>query len=119
MIVLEHIKIDSNITWEEVENHVNGISEEAHNILNISDQSLALDKLRMLRDFVESENHDLVASKNREIVYNSLPLRTYSFYSAHLHFIKFNRQNLSWNASEFDQAKIAFEMVKKTVNSNK
>lgn len=112
MIILEYIKIDSNVTWKEVENHVNRISDEAHNILNVPDKTVALDKLRSLRNFVESENHNLVARKNQEIVYNNLPLRSYSFYSAHLHFIKFNKQNLLWNAGEFDQAKIAFDRVK-------
>lgn len=109
---MENIRIVKDVTWKEVNDHVDAISKKANEIVKMSNKREALAELRTLRDFVRKDSHDLQLVRNHDIVSKTPALWAYSFYSSHLHFIEFNQKNISWNADEFDQAKIGYEMAK-------
>ncbi|SPH07953.1 hypothetical protein LAP8965_03007 [Lactiplantibacillus plantarum] len=89
---MENIRIAKDVTWKEVNDHVDAISKKANEIVKMSNKREALSELRTLRDFVRKDSHDLQLVRNHDIVSKTPALWAYSFYSSHLHFIEFNRQ---------------------------
>ncbi|GAB7171383.1 hypothetical protein [Lactiplantibacillus plantarum] len=109
---MKNIRIAKDVTWKEVNDHVDAISFKAEEIARMSDKHAVLVQLRALRDFERKDNYDLNLVRNHDIVMNTPALWAYSFYFGHLHFIDFNEKNISWNADEFNQAKRGYEIAK-------
>ncbi|GEB75138.1 hypothetical protein LBR04_18770 [Levilactobacillus brevis] len=106
---MEKLIIRADVTWQEIDERVDDISKRAHEINQMSDRQKALKEFRELRDYVESDMHELKLSRNSEVLDNCAPLHYYHLYGTHIHFEKFDTEHLVWNLDEFDQAKKWYE----------
>ncbi|MCT0163829.1 hypothetical protein [Lactiplantibacillus pentosus] len=77
---MKNIRIAKDVTWKEVNDHVDAISYKAEEIARMSDKHAVLVQLRALRDFERKDNHDLNLVRNHDIVMNTPALWAYSFY---------------------------------------
>lgn len=114
---MEKIEPKNNLSNSELESRVNWFVKRADEILKLShiDSDEAIKQCRALRDFSDSEYHELTLHKNSKYLDKSENLRIYEGYFIHLHFGgRVTQNNLDYNLDEFNQGYIGHKWFKKS-----
>ncbi|GIC70274.1 hypothetical protein [Fructobacillus tropaeoli] len=108
---MNRIEVSKNIDEEMIKERINYLSIRSDEILKLVDKDKSKAKQLYSDLFKEQDNdfHELTLKKNSPIVDSNEALSVYRQYFNHLNFMKNSYNNLSYNLSEFKQAKLWFD----------
>lgn len=108
---MKRIEVSENIDEKLITERIYYLSRRADEILDLADKDELKSKQLYSEIFKEQDNdlHELTLKKNSSIVDRNRALLVYRQYFNHLHLMKNTYSNLSYNLSEFKQAKLWFD----------